>query len=195
MSNYININVNISDSQKEKLKKALATGNQLSLRFSHADLVAGNDIIGVTQSQLNRLNKAHETGKGVTIKMSKRQIAHNMKIEGGILPFLAGLAAKAIPFLTSTVLPALGVGALSSLASTGVQKLVGDGLYLKKGGCVCGVETDGHSVLLEPANGNEFKTLGSGLYLKREGQIYNGKGLLLGEKSPFKDIPILGMLL
>jgi len=87
MSNYTNINENISDSQKEKLKKALATGNQLSLRFSHADLVAGNDVIGVTQSQLNRLNKAHETGKGVTIKMSKRQIAHKMKIEGGILPF------------------------------------------------------------------------------------------------------------
>ena len=72
MSNYTNINVNISDGQKEKLKKALATGNELSLRFSHTDLV-GNDSIGVTQSQLNRLNKAHGTGKGVTIKMSKTQ--------------------------------------------------------------------------------------------------------------------------
>jgi len=57
---------------------------------------------------------------------------------------------------------------LSSLASTGVQKLVGDGLYLKKGGCVCGVETDGQRVLLEPANGSEFKTLDSGLYLKKK---------------------------
>ena len=118
-----------------------------------------------------------------------------MKIEGGFLSLLAGLAAKAIPFLTSTVLPALGVGALSSLASTGVQKLVGDGLYLKKGGCVCEVETDGHRVLLEPANGDEFKKLGSGLYLKKEGQMYDGKGLLLGKDSPFKNIPILGMLL
>ena len=40
--------------------------------------------------------------------------------------FLAGLASQAIPFLTGTVLPALGVGALSGLASTGVQKLVGN---------------------------------------------------------------------
>ena len=32
-----------------------------------------------------------------------------MKIEGGFLPALAGL----YPFLTGTVLPALGVGALS----------------------------------------------------------------------------------
>ena len=84
---------------------------------------------------------------------------------------------------------------MSSLSSTGVQTLVGDGLYLKKGGCVCVVETDGQRVLLEPANGNEFKTLGSGLYLKKEGQIYNGKGLLLGKDSPFKNIRILAMLL
>ena len=44
------------------------------------------------------------------------QLAHNMKIEGGFLPALAGL----IPFLTGIVLPSLGVGALSGLASTGV---------------------------------------------------------------------------
>ena len=47
------------------------------------------------------------------------------------------------PFITGTVLPALGVGALSYVASTGVQKLMGNGLYIKKGGCVCEVETDG----------------------------------------------------
>ena len=41
-----------------------------------------------------------------------------MKIEGGFLPMLAGY----ILLLTGTVLPALGVGALSGLASTGVQK-------------------------------------------------------------------------
>ena len=52
---------------------------------------------------------------------------------------LAGL----IPFLTRTVLTALGIGALSGLASTGVQKPIGNGLYLKKGGSVCQIETDG----------------------------------------------------
>ena len=97
----------------------------------------------MTQSQLNRLKKAHQAGKGVTIKMSKSQVAHNMKAHGGFLPLLAGLASQALPFLTGTVLPALGVCALSGLASTGLQKLVGDGLYIKKGGCVCEVETDG----------------------------------------------------
>jgi len=99
----------------------------LSLHLSHADLV-GNDIIGGTQSQLSRRKKALETGKGVIIKMSKTQVARKMKIEGGFLSLLAGLASRAIPFIAKTVLPALGVGALSSLASTGVQKLKGDGL-------------------------------------------------------------------
>ena len=55
-----------------------------------------------------------------------------MKIEGGFLPALAGL----IPLLTGTVLPALGVGALSGLARTGVQKVIGNGLYLKVVVCV-----------------------------------------------------------
>ena len=118
-----------------------------------------------------------------------------MKIEGGFLSLLAGSASRAIPFIAKTVLPALGVGALSSLASTGVQKLVGDGLYIKKGGCVCEVETDGKRVLLEPADGKSFEILGNGFYLRKEGKIYDGKGLLLGPQSPFKNIPILGMIL
>jgi len=64
--------------------------------------------------------------------MWKTQLTRNIKIEGGFLSLLAGLASRAIPFIAKTVLPALGVGALSSLASTGVQKLVGDGLYIKR---------------------------------------------------------------
>ena len=51
------------------------------------------------------------------IKISKTQLAYNMKTEGGFLPMLAGL----IPFLTGIILLALRVGALSGLARTGVQ--------------------------------------------------------------------------
>ena len=36
---------------------------------------------------------------------------------------------------------------------------------------------------------------GDGLYLKRGSSIYNGEGLLLGSTSPFKNIPILNLLL
>ena len=82
-----------------------------------------------------------------------------MKIEGGFLPALTGL----IPFLTWTVLPALGIGALSGLASKGVQKLIGNGLYLKKGSGVCRIETDGEGLYLGPASGKGFETVGNGL--------------------------------
>ena len=83
-----------------------------------------------------------------------------MKIEGGFLPALAGL----IPFLTGTVLPALRVGALSGLASMGGQKVIGNGLYLKKDGRVCLIETDGEGLYLGPASGKGFETVGNGLW-------------------------------
>ena len=44
------------------------------------------------------------------------------------------MVAGFIPFLTGTVLSALGVEPLSELASTGVQKLFVNGLFPWKGG-------------------------------------------------------------
>ena len=109
-----------------------------------------------------------------------------MKIEVGFLPMLAGL----IPFLTGTVLPALGVGALSGLASTGVQKLIVNGLYLKNGSGVCRIETDGEWLYLGPTSGEPFETVGNRLYLMKQGGLYDGRGLILGPISPFTNIPI-----
>ena len=62
------------------------------------------------------------------------------------------MLAELIPFLTVTVLPALGVGALSDMASTGVQKLIGNSFCLKKGGSVCQIETDGSGLYLGPTS-------------------------------------------
>ena len=97
--------------------------------------------------------------------------------------------------VAKTVLPALGVGALSGLASSGVQKAMGNGLYLKKGGLISQVEPDGEGLYLKPYKGKALKGYGEGLYLKQGGKIYDGKGLLLGPNSPFSNIPILGAIL
>ena len=134
---------------------------------------------------------SYEEKKVMTTRMSKTQLAHNMKIEVGFLPALAEL----IPFLTGTVLPALGVGALSGLASPGVQKIIGNGLYLKKGGRVCPIETDGEGLYLGPASGKRFETLGNSLYLMKQGGLYDDRELILGPNSPFKNSPILGIIL
>ena len=97
--------------------------------------------------------------------------------------------------IAKTILPTLGVGALFELASSGVQKAMGSRLYLKKGGCVCQVETDGSGLNLKPYEGKVLQSYGDGLYLKQGGQLYDGKGLLLGPNSPFANIPILGAIL
>ena len=83
-----------------------------------------------------------------------------------------------IPFLTGTVLPALRVGALSGLASTVVKKLIGNGLYLKKGGRVCQIESDGRGLYLGPTSGKGFETVENGLYFMKQGGLYDGSGLI-----------------
>ena len=195
MTKYLNARVNISEWQKEKLQHAIKSGcPTVSIRLGYEDL-KGNDILAVTGSQAKKLAKAHENRKGVTIKISSKQLKHNMKIEGGFLGLLAGLAARALPFVAKTVLPALGVGAPSGLASTGVSKAMGSGLYLKKGGLVSQVETDGFGLYLKPYKGQGLQSYGDGLYLKQGGKLYDGKGLLLGPNSPFANIPIFGAIL
>ena len=194
MTQYINVKVKISEWQKEKLQHALkANCPTISIRLNHEDL-NGNDILAVTRSQAKKLAKAHEDGKSITIRMSSKQLKHNMKV-GGFLGLLAGLAARVIPMLAKTVIPALGVGALSGIASSGVQKAMGSGLYLKKGGMVSQVETDGEGLYLKPYKGKALKGYGDGLYLKQGGKLYDGKGLLLGPNSPFGNTPILGAIL
>ena len=141
------------------------------------------------------LAKAHENGKGITIRMTSKQLRHNTKIESGFLGLLAGLAARALPMVAKTVLTPLGVGAFSGLASSGVQKAMGSDIYLKEGGCVSHVETDGHGLYLKPYKGKGLQSHGDGLYLKQGGKLNDGKGRLLDPNSPFANIPILGAIL
>ena len=195
MTQYINVKVKISEGQKEKLQHALkANCPTISIRLNHEDL-NGNDILAVTRSQAKKMAKAHEDGKGITIRMTSKQLKHNMKTESGFLGLLAGLATTALQMVAKTVLPALGVGALSGLASSGVQKAMGNGLYFKKGGIISQVETDREGLYLKPHKGKALKGYGEVLYLKQGGKLYDGKGLLLGPNSPFGNIPILGAIL
>lgn len=198
MSQYIQVKVNVSESQRKKLKTALENNaEKVSIQLDHKDL-SGEDVLALTKRQVNKLAKALRDGKGTRISMSPTQLKYNLRIEGGFLGMLAGLAARALPFLATaakTVLPHLGLGALSGLANAGVQKVLGNGLYLKKGGCVCRVETDGRGLYLDPVDGEGLSLFGDGLYLSQHGNVTDGKGLLLGPNSPFKHIPLLGLLL
>ena len=61
--------------------------------------------------------------------------------------------------------------------------------------CVCRIETDGEGLYLGQTSGKGFETVGNGLYLMEQGGLYDGRGLVLGPNSPFKNIPILCMIL
>ena len=43
---------------------------------------------------------------------------------------------------------------------------MGNELYIKKGGCVCEIDTDGKKLLLEPVKGKILAKMGDGLHLK-----------------------------
>ena len=89
MTHYTNVKMRISESQKGKLKNAFESNcKSITIRLTFSDL-HGENIIAITNSQLDRLVEAYEEKIGMTIKMSKTQLAHNMKIEGEFLPALA----------------------------------------------------------------------------------------------------------
>ena len=61
--------------------------------------------------------------------------------------------------------------------------------------CVRFFETDGDGLYLGSKIGKRFETVGNGIYLMKEGGLYDGRELILGPNSPFKNIPILGIIL
>ena len=72
----------------------------------------------------------------------------------------------------------------------------GDGIkmYLQKQGRCFGLEKCGNGLKFVPRP-KLAGVHGDGLYLRVGSGIYDGQGLILGSKSPFKNIPILGWIL
>ena len=79
MTHYTNIKMRITEGQKGKIKKAFESNSKsITIRFKCSDMY-GEDVIALTNSQLDRLVEAYEEKKGITIRMSKTQLAHNIK--------------------------------------------------------------------------------------------------------------------
>ena len=74
----------------------------------------------------------------------------NVQNVGGFLPVLAGLAMRALPVVAKTILPAFDFVALSGLGSAAINKALGSGLYLNRGGFVCTVKPSGKGLYLRP---------------------------------------------
>ena len=191
---YEPINLNVSTDQHDRLRKAIQSSRAVSIKVNSASAKGSESKLLLTPSQIQRIERARLIGKQkVSIHLSKKQVKANIAYKGGFLATLASLAARALP----TILGGLTTGLLSG----GIEKAIsgrgvggGDGLYLHK---------SGHSLKITPIRGKGIQLVpkkckgihGDGLFLKRGSKIYDGRGLLLGKNSPFKNIPILGLLL
>ena len=184
MAQYISTNVNLTENQIQKLQQAInANCSATSIKIG-ADDLEGDHTIFLTKAQYKKLQNAQEQGKGLTIRMSSRQLKHNVKqggFLGALLPAIGAVCRMVAPALLGVAkkaLPHLATGALSGLASTGVSKLFGNGLYLKRGGMVAQLETDGEGLYLRPYKGKGLASRGNGLYLKQGKRITDGSGIL-----------------
>ena len=157
--------------------------------------IRGDHVLLLTPVQINRLEKAH--GRRVQIRMSARQAAKNVRYTGGFFAAFAPLIARVLPLATHvllTIMSGLSTGLLSGGVHNAISDSgVGDGLYLHKHGrCYRVQKMKGNGLYLAP---HPPFVGGDGLYLKHGSDISDGAGLLMGENSPFKNIPILGWLL
>ena len=170
----------------ERIKAAISEDRPLSVKLDlqeHPD----TDIL-MTPAQILKMRQAVSSGKNfMTIRMSRKQVKKNVKFEGGFLSMLINLATKALPVL----LGGLATGVLSGAVEKAVR---GDGLFLgKKGYGTAKIEfnKEDNGITLTPVPTENH----NGIYLRHNGSMFKGKGLLLGKNSPFKNIPILGLIL
>ena len=69
MTHYTNIKMQISEGQKDKIKKAFeSNSNSITIRFKFSDLY-GEDVIALTKSQVDKLVESYEEKKDLTIRM------------------------------------------------------------------------------------------------------------------------------
>ena len=179
---YRPVDVNIDDSQEKRLTRAIKNETGVSLRI----IFEPSKTLLFTKNQIGKMERTKLLGKGdIIIKMSSAQVKANTKHEGG---FLWSLAAR--------IAPALLTGVMSALASKATQKVMskkGRGLYLQKNGHCAKVKlVDGGGLFLAPHN--KFHA-GKGLFEAEGAEIKGGAGLLFGDNSPFKSIPLLNILL
>jgi len=201
MSRYKNVKLNISEGQKDKIKKAVQAGTGTTIRLTHEDL-SGEHVLALTQAQINKMMKAYHNGTGVMLKLSKSQLEHNMKVDGGFLPALLGILG---PFLLKTALPAIATGALTGLASTGISKALGSSIdggsvvYIKRGGRCYKMGVLGSGLFLKPYSGAKLQSVvGEGMFLRTGSGLSRATGLITGDSPISKaisNLPVIGSIL
>ena len=101
---------------------------------------------------------------------------------------MAGLAAKVLPVL-------LG-GIATGVLSGGIERAIkGNGFFLHKNNDWYKMTPTAKGKGLYLARPRFPGSYGNGLFVKRGKLISEGSGLILGPNSPFKNLPLLNLIL
>ena len=129
MTKYYPYGVSLSKGQLEKLSRAYNNNSAIIIRLARNELSGPHELM-LTKTQINKLKKAMSQGTGSDIKISKTQIRKAVRQGGSLWGSLINLGSKLLPMampLAKKAIAPLATGALSGLASLGVDKIFGKG--------------------------------------------------------------------
>ena len=133
MTQYNSLNVNLSNSQLNKLKSAIKNEADVVLRLSSNMIGHSDDETNfphkllLTNRRVANLRKAFANHSSTDIKLSKTQLTKMQQV--GFLIFLAPLLISGFPLLKAAAKPLelLGLTAATSLTDTLIHKKIGSG--------------------------------------------------------------------
>ncbi|CAH3142293.1 unnamed protein product, partial [Porites evermanni] len=131
--------------QLEKLSRAYNNNSAITIRLARNELSGPHELM-LTKSQINNLKKAMSQGTGSDFKISKTQIRKAVRQGGSLWGSLINLGSKLLPMampLAKKAIAPLATGALSGLASLGVDKIFGKG---QRGGFLIPMDKIAHLV-------------------------------------------------
>ncbi|CAH3164540.1 unnamed protein product [Porites evermanni] len=159
MTKYYPYGVSLSKGQLEKLSRAYNNNSAITIRLARNEFSGPHELMP-TKCQINKLKKAMNQGTGSDIKISKTQIRKAVRQGGSLWGSLISLGSKLLPMampLAKKAIAPFATGALSALASLGVDKIFGKG---QRGGFLIPMDKIAHLDIL-----NALQT-GNGLLIR-----------------------------
>ena len=135
MTQYNSLNVNLLNSQLNKLRSAIKNENEVVLRLS-SNMIGDNEInfpqrLSLAIRQVSILRKAFANNSSAYIKLSKTQLSKIIQSGGSLGRLLGPLLKTGLPLIKNVIKPLakgvlipLGLIAAASAADAGIYKKI-----------------------------------------------------------------------
>ena len=133
MTQYISLNVKLSNSQLSKFKSAIKNETEVVLRLS-SNIIGDNETnfphkLLLTNREVSNLRKAFANHSSSNIKLSKTQLSKMIQSEGFLGRLLGSLLKTGLPLISNVIKPLakivlipLGWTVTASAADAGIHK-------------------------------------------------------------------------